>query len=255
MVDPRELADELVQAIPDRDAIAFAYGQGSAFTQFARPSDIDLVVVWPAIPARDRRIGTEADKQFEGADFALDKLCTPQVDVMHLSLASFTSWCESVEQGHGWRDETWPQPLHVIAGFVQGQLLRDETGEAARWLDRLRVPAEPFVTTVLASLAAELDDYLTELRACARRGDHWLFGRLIDRLVRHCYIAWVGAEGHYCPFPKHLHEWIHRLTLDPHLAALEATIWAAPTLEDRANAAEAFARKVTTLRAQAVRRR
>jgi hypothetical protein len=227
ITDPRALA---VRAIPH--GVTFAYGQGSAFAGFADGADIDVVAVWDEVPARPQLT-------YRGADYALEKLVVEgqPVDLMHFSVAKFNEWCELVEGGGGWREEAWPLPLHVVGGFAAGVLLAGDAGELQR---RLRRPSPQYVEAVVGSLKAEASAYYDELRAAARRGDHWLFGRLTDRLIRHAYFAWFAKEGHYCPFPKHVDEWIHRLKLSPQLTELHAGVWRTTNLAERVDAIERF---------------
>jgi hypothetical protein len=231
--DPRALA---VQAIPA--GVTFAYGQGSAFAGFADAADVDVVAVWSEVPDREQMT-------YRGADYALEKLVVDgcPVDLMHFSVAKFNEWCELVEAGGGWREETWPLPLHVVGGFAAGVVLAGDTEELQA---RLRRPSSQYVASVLDSLNAELRGYCEELRACARRGDHWLFGRLTDRLIRHTYFAWFAKEGHYCPFPKHVDEWILHLELNPQVAELHAAVWRTTDLAERAIAIERFAVAVSS---------
>jgi hypothetical protein len=238
MVDPEQLAAPVVEALLEQEAVDFVYGQGSAFAGFADAADLDLVVVWHRLPVR-RIGGLEVSASFEGATYALDKLAG-EVDVMHFTCDTFTSWCGELS----WREEVWPQPLYVVGGFVHGRVLADPQGHAQKLLQNLQTPAPWFVAQVTDSLRDGLGGYRTELQACARRGDHWLFNRLTDRLLRHCYIAWFALEGHYCPFPKHLPQWIQRLGLSSELAELHDAVWATPGLHGRAEALEAFARRL-----------
>jgi accessory colonization factor AcfC len=52
MADSRRIAGEVLAGIPGRAEISFAYGQGSAFTEFADAADIDVVVVWLRAPTQ-----------------------------------------------------------------------------------------------------------------------------------------------------------------------------------------------------------
>jgi hypothetical protein len=211
--------------------VTFAYGQGSAFAGFAEAADIDVVAVWDELPT--------TQMTFRGVEYALEKIVVEgrQVDVMHFSVATFNQWCELVEDGRGWREEAWPLPLHVVGGFAAGVLL---AGDAEALQRRLRRPTPQYVDAVVDSLKSEASGYYDELRACARRGDHWLFGRLADRLVRHAYFAWFAVEGYYCPFPKRVDEWIRHLDLSPEVAELHAEVWRTAELADRAAAIERF---------------
>jgi hypothetical protein len=242
MADSRRIADEVLAGIPGRAEISFAYGQGSAFMEFADVADVDMVIVWSRLSTEELRIGKGVVRRFEGTTYALDKL--EAVDVLHLTVEALTGWCDEVADGRGWRDEVWPLPLHVVAGLAEGVMLVDRDGVGARLTERMRRPSEQFVAEVVGSLSGELEGNLTELQACVRRDDHWLFGRLTDRLVRHCYIAWFALEGFHCPFPKHLDEWVGRLGLDGAVARLERAVWEGRLLGERAGAVERFARAV-----------
>lgn len=223
MTNPRAVAAQVIPA-----GVAFAYGQGSAFTAFTDAADIDVVAVWDEVPA--------TPMTFRGAEYALEKIVVDgqQVDLMHFSVATFNQWCELVEGGGGWREEAWPLPLHVVGGFAAGVVLAGDAGALQR---RLRQPSPQYVSAVVDSLRAEASGYYEELRAAARRGDHWLFGRLTDRLLRHAYFAWFAKEGHYCPFPKHVDDWVRYLGLSSELGELQGEVWRA---SDRVGAIERF---------------
>ena len=230
LVDPTQPYDPpalAARAIPPE--VTFAYGQGSAFAGFADAADIDVVAVWDEVPDREQLT-------YRGADYALEKLVVDghHLDLMHFSVAKVNEWCELVEGGGGWREETWPLPLHVVGGFAAGVLLAGDAGELQQ---RLRRPTPKYVEAVVGSLKVEASGYYEELRAATRRGDHWLAGRLTDRLMRHAYFAWFAQEGHYCPFPKHVDDWVRHLGLSRRLTELHAEVWRTPA---RAAAIEQF---------------
>ena len=124
--------------------------------------------------------------------------------------------------------------MYVVGGFAAGVLLVGDAGELQR---RLRRPTTQYVQAVVGSLKVEASGYYEELRAAERRGDYWLAGRLTDRLMRHAYFAWFAQEGHYCPFPKHVDEWVRHLGLSRRLTELHAEVW---RTSDRAAAIERF---------------
>jgi len=248
------VASIVVGAYAAHEPIGFAYGQGSAFTRFSTGSDVDVVIIWELdeVPgSRARRSarpgGTRHDPvQFDGESFALDKLRVDgrDVDVAHYTRATFESWCREVDRGDGWQNDAWPLPLHSVAGFVYGTVLADTDGSATRIREAIRIPSPRLAAKAVATLTQELDGYASELQACVRRDDAWLLHHLAGRLMKHGYIAWFAAEGHYCPFPKHLLRWIRHLGLERHASQLEEQVWASTTLADRVAAVVAFASRV-----------
>jgi hypothetical protein len=163
MVDPEQLAAPVVEALLEQEAVDFVYGQGSAFAGFADAADLDLVVVWHRLPVC-RIGGLEVSASFEGATYALDKLAG-EVDVMHFTRDTFTSWCEELS----WHEEVWPQPLYVVGGFVHGRVLADPQGHAQQLLQSLQTPAPWFVAQVTDSLRDGLGGFRPTASGDVRR--------------------------------------------------------------------------------------
>lgn len=251
------LASLVVSTYATQASVGFAYGQGSAFTGLSVDSDIDIVIIWDldevpdASARRAGRPGGTCDDpiQFDGESFALDKLQVDgrDVDVAHFTRATFDSWCTEVAAGDGWQVEVWPLPLHAVAGFVNGVILADSDGAARRVRQALHRPSPQLTAKTVTTLAQQLDGYANELEACLRRDDAWLVHHLVSRLMRLSYLAWFAAEGYYCPFPKHMRQWIQRLGLDREAARLDEEVWAATTAAERVDATRAFARLVVDL--------
>lgn len=249
MLDIVSVAQSTVEAYAATDSMSFAYGQGSRFAGFTADSDLDIVIVWDGdhLPAPNRRparkLSEQEPVQFHEPTFALDKLVIggQDVDIAHYPLATFHSWCREVAAGDGWQVPTWPQPLHAVAGFRYGITIADPFEAAGQARERLHTPNRRLLTKAVALLRDELPTYRRDLDSCVQHGDGWLFHELATTLVKHCYVAWFAAEGHHCPFPKHLDAWVRHLGLSPVRARLARGIWAAVDLRARRLAIDRFA--------------
>ncbi len=234
--------------------IDFAYGQGSVFSGFTAHSDLDIVIIWgeDELPLPARRPAEELSDpctdttQFHDAAFGLDKLHVSgwDVDVAHYTRTRFDAWCALVEAGDGWQERAWPQPLHAVAGFVHGRLLVDRDRVAQGIRKSMRGPSAQLITKVMDALGQQLPEYADALRDCADRDDGWLFHELAVQLVKHAYVAWFAAEGHYLPFPTRLRQWIRHLGLEERGVLLERRIWEATALGERRLAILRFAEHV-----------
>ncbi len=253
------IAARILPRYHDLGGLRCAYGQGSLVMGFAEDADLDLVLVWdratpPAIaarPAPQLNEGPRAAEQFHEPGFCLDHFWIGgrEVDVSHLTGATFDAWLALVRAGSGWTPQTYPQPLAAIAGFAYGTLLLDTSGAGAA--ARRRVAAFPpaLATNARALLSERLPGYRANLDACARRDDGWLCHTILDGAMRDCCVAWFAAHGRYLPFHKRLHHWIARFALEEDIAALERAVWhPGASLQYKAEAFYAMAERVLALR-------
>ncbi len=231
----RDVAARIVPAYRALGGFAFAYGQGSRVMGFTDEADLDLVLVWDrdappasaARPAHRLNEGPRPAEQFHQPGFYLDHLWVggQEVDVPHVTRATFDGWLTTVRAGAGWSAREYPQPLAAVAGFAYGVLLADETGAgAAARAVAADFPPAP-ATNARATLAERLPRYRANLSGCADREDGWLFHTILDGAMRDVCVAWFAAHGRYLPFHKRLHHWVARFELDADIAALERAVW------------------------------
>lgn len=169
------------------------------------------------------------------------------VDLMHVPRPEFTDWIEQVRRGEGWARQSWPQPIHVAAGFAEGIFLLDDRGEGAACQLQVQRPSATLVQAVTDHLRSSLPGYIGELREAAAQQHRWLYTSLASQLHRTIYLAWFLAEGHYPPFPKYLRQWFDRFNMNTKVRQLEDHYWAAPSDPGRAEAMAELAEAVVTL--------
>lgn len=252
------IAQKVISEYRRIGGLAFGYGQGSVFTGFSQDSDLDINLVWEqdVQPARETRpVGLlcnpgHAPVQFDGPSLALDKLWVEgrQVDVVHHSRKTFNRWFEQIQSGDGWQEAVWPLPLFAVSAFFYGVLLDDPQGEGTLAHASLKQFPTTLVHKTHDSLARTLPFYQSELGACARRGDGWLFHDLLGKLLRDTYITWFAAEHRYCPHPKRLQGWIERFNMDAEIAEIERSIWEVPVLAEKLQLVETMVEKVLQLK-------
>ena len=215
--------------------LRFAYGQGSVVMGFTNDADLDLIMVWdrPTPPAIAERLvgqlneGPQLAEQFHQPGFCLDRfwIGEQEVDVSHITGATFDDWLALVRNGLGWTPHAYPQPLAAIAGFAYGILLVDDSGVGAEARQRVADFPPTLATNARALLSERLPLYRENLDACARRDDGWLFHTILDGALRDICVTWFAAHGRYLPFHKRLHHWIARFDLEEDIASLERALW------------------------------
>ncbi len=214
--------------------LGFAYGQGSLVMGFTAAADLDLVLVWDraipppaARPAQLLNEGPQAAEQFDQSGFVLDHFWVggQEVDVPHITRATFDAWLTTVCGGSGWSPQAYPQPLAAVAGFAYGTLLADETGAGSAARALLAEFPLALTTNARALLAERLPLYRANLASCAEREDGWLFHTILDGAMRDVCVTWFATHGRYLPFHKRLHRWIVRFGLEADIADLERAVW------------------------------
>jgi hypothetical protein len=225
------LESRLVPAYRPLGTLVCAYAQGSLVEGLADAGDIDVVLAWEdGVPAPSRRpppgladASPEPIVYHVASAFVVDRVWTAgqQLDVKHMTRAELDSWAEAVETGEG--RAGYPMPVIGIHGLVNGVVLADDQGHAARLISRLmHVPVRFRRAAALSDEAVAGN--LQELSGCVRRGDQLLFHSLAVEAVRAAFIAWFATRDMYWPHEKRLGQRLRRLGHGD-LAALEEQFW------------------------------
>lgn len=231
----QDVAARIMPLYRDLGGLSFAYGQGSLVMDFAEDADLDLVLVWdraepPGGAVRPTNVlneGPQSVDQIHQPGLYLDHfwIGDQEVDVPHITKATFDAWLAAVRLGMGWTPHAYPQPLAAVAGFAYGLLLADDTGAGSAVRAAVVDFPMALATNARAILSERLPLYRENLALCAKRDDGWLFHTILDGAVQDTCVAWFAAYGRYLPFHKRLHHWIARFELDADIASLERALW------------------------------
>lgn len=223
------LEERLVPAYRALDWLVSAYAQGSLVEGLSEDADLDLVLVWreevprgASRPPAGLADASPPTSVYGQVGFVLDRfwLSGQQIDAKHVTVAEVESWAAAVEAGGG--THGYPMPVVSVYGLVNGVILADDSKYLDVMRRRLAVVPGPLRQ---ASLAAARDaSYLSELEACARRGDTLLFHSLLVEYLRALFIAWFAMNGRYWPHEKRLGDRL-RLAGRDDLALLEQSVW------------------------------
>lgn len=218
--------------------LGFAYAAGSLVEGFTDDADLDLTFVWTDnVPPADTRLPTPlldpepAPQTYEQPNFNLDRIWAheQQFDIKHVTVADVEAWIGEIESGSGF--DGYPMPAIVMHALTNGVVLCDNERSLPQLWDRVASPPAAYRTSAADRWASSRAQYTEELRRCVHRGDGMLMHELTFQMVRTAFIAWFATHGEYWPHEKRLGTRLERMGHSK-LAALEARVWTASSLEE-----------------------